>query len=731
MNRRALVRGIQLIVAITAVTFTYLGYRDLHMDKAGGLAGLLAVLSNLKPGWLVLAAVLALQEGVFGGLRIFVLARVLSKDLKARTAIVSEFVLMFCAGVTPGQAGAPPSQVAVLVQGGMRLVDVATASLLTAACTIIFFLTTAVGIFVLHETHHFVVADGTRIGLLLGASVGVFGAGLVALILCAAYPPLLKGVVRALGVPAGALVRLVLHGLARVARTRSWAEGQLAHPGQGRARLVHSVDEFHEGFRVYMRRGKRAYALAQLLTFGFFCSRFAVAYFILLALGLPTTPQTFVTIGPPLVQVVLVQALINFALYLSPTPGASGFAEATSTALMAPWVSGRLQPPVHRPLAHPRALRLHVRGRRVRVPLPRHRRAGGAREGGEEGRGGAARPGGGAGRGRRVSPRRGVRGQSRWRPASSTGETRGPTSATDGTGPRAHRRRDLRLQRMARERRRHRLPRRRLRRGGHPSGSPGNHRSRAGEPSPALFDEFVARVKAGLEAQAREEATWRERTINDRLDAAFGDLEARGIVTAQALGFTLQEGSALIDEMCADRGGGVRGSVFYHRQDLEHALDGEGLMLAFTGYGSDPGAEEAIGREIVHVLQHHGVPVGWNGSARSRIEVEPFVWQKRRTTKAPPAASAAPRRPRSLRLPWRAASARDVVGLPRATRPRPRCRAPARGVGRRPGSCYLGHASPQSTSCPTRRSVHVFRFPGTDVLEERRAQEEARAADAG
>ena len=80
--------------------------------------------------------------------------------------------------------------------------------------------------------------------------------------------------------------------------------------------------------------------MAQLLTFGFFISRFAVAYFILLGLGIPTTPRTFVTVGPPIVQVVLVQALLNFALYLSPTPGASGIAEAGSTALMAPWVTG-------------------------------------------------------------------------------------------------------------------------------------------------------------------------------------------------------------------------------------------------------------------------------------------------------------------------------------------------------------------------------------------------------
>lgn len=48
-------------------------------------------------------------------------------------------------------------------------------------------------------------------------------------------------------------------------------------------------------------------------------------------------------------------------------------------------------------------------------------------------------------------------------------------------------------------------------------------------------------------------------------------------------------------------------------------------MFAFTGYGPDPGAGEAIGREIVHVLKHHGVPVTWDGSAQSRIETGPFV----------------------------------------------------------------------------------------------------------
>ena len=161
-----------------------------------------------------------------------------------------------------------------------------------------------------------------------------------------------------------------------------------------------------------------------------------------------------------------------------------------------------------------------------------------------------------------------------------------------------------------------------------------------GEPSQALLDELTTRALDALEARARDEANWVARTVNDRIDSAFADLDARGIVAAQALGFTVQEGAWLIDRQCGERAGEVRGSVFYHRQDLERGVAGEGLLLAFTGYA---GAAEpaAIGREIVYVLQHHGVPVAWNGKVQSRIEIPPFTWQKRRVTKAPPGAGPA------------------------------------------------------------------------------------------
>ncbi|MCO4761853.1 MAG: flippase-like domain-containing protein [Myxococcales bacterium] len=312
MTRSRLLRGLRIFVGITLVTFGYLIYSAIASKQADLALGL----RDLKPGWLVVAAIFALQEGIWGGTRLFLLGRVLWPEIKLRTAISSEFVLMFAAGVTPAQAGSVPAQVAVLMHSGMRFVHAATAELLVATCTIVFFLGSALTILVMQQTGAMELAGGSKLHALVGLSVVVFGLALTAIVLAALSPGFLKKVIAlVLGRP-----------------LRRWPNLL--------QRILLTVDDFHAGIRLYAQRGKLAYLGAVALTFGFFCSRFAVAYFILLALGIPTEPTSFVTIGPPIVQIVLVQALLNFALYLSPTPGASGIAEAGSTWLMAPWVQG-------------------------------------------------------------------------------------------------------------------------------------------------------------------------------------------------------------------------------------------------------------------------------------------------------------------------------------------------------------------------------------------------------
>jgi uncharacterized protein (TIRG00374 family) len=336
MNRAAIVRGIQLIVAITLATFAYLLYDSIVEKKASLGAGL----ADIHPGWLVLAAVLALQEGLIGGLRAWVLGRVLFPALKLRTAIMSEFVLMFCSGVTPGQTAGPPTQAAVLAHAGMGVANAATTEFVIAACTILFFLTSAVGIFALKAADLFTVAGGAGISVLLGFAVVVYCTSLICLVLGAAYPGILKAMLRLVSRLFAPIWRALLRLAQRSTRLRARAEAALATPGAYTEKLAAGIDDCHEGFAVYIRRGKAAFGLAMLLTVGFFWVRYSVAYLILLGLGLSTVPSSFVTIGPPLFQIILVQSLLNFALYLSPTPGASGVAEAGSNVFMAAWVKG-------------------------------------------------------------------------------------------------------------------------------------------------------------------------------------------------------------------------------------------------------------------------------------------------------------------------------------------------------------------------------------------------------
>lgn len=162
-----------------------------------------------------------------------------------------------------------------------------------------------------------------------------------------------------------------------------------------------------------------------------------------------------------------------------------------------------------------------------------------------------------------------------------------------------------------------------------------------GGPVPELLAELTARAHTAFQAHEKEESSWTGRTVNDQIDDAFEDLNGRGIVAVQNLGFTLQEGAALIDVACSQHRGPVLGSVFYHRQDLEHSMTGQGLSLAFTGY-TNGAPSETIGREIVHVLEHHGVSVSWDGDVERRIVIEPFSWQRRRLTKAPKGRGPAP-----------------------------------------------------------------------------------------
>lgn len=157
-----------------------------------------------------------------------------------------------------------------------------------------------------------------------------------------------------------------------------------------------------------------------------------------------------------------------------------------------------------------------------------------------------------------------------------------------------------------------------------------------GEPHGALVAELDAHARKLLREQRVREAGWSEPTLNDAIDSAFEELNANGIIAMENAGYTMSDGWSDVNEVAGYQDTPPRGAVFYHGQDLERGVAGQGLMLAFGAYESHPSKHEAaslaIAREVCDTLERHGVRTEWNGSLNERIRIPPFEWRKRQWT---------------------------------------------------------------------------------------------------
>lgn len=152
-----------------------------------------------------------------------------------------------------------------------------------------------------------------------------------------------------------------------------------------------------------------------------------------------------------------------------------------------------------------------------------------------------------------------------------------------------------------------------------------------------LFDiDRVSAVAAETFSKKRStEAGWPQTTDCDRLDRVFARLHVLGICALQCTGDSLRDGVRCVGEaldasgVAQDR---YKGFCFFHTQDIDRALDDEGLFLAFGPIDSDSVEDEdeiAIGQTICEALREAGLEPDWNGSGAVRIGLPRFCWQRR------------------------------------------------------------------------------------------------------
>ncbi|MET9557001.1 hypothetical protein [Streptomyces sp. NPDC006645] len=130
--------------------------------------------------------------------------------------------------------------------------------------------------------------------------------------------------------------------------------------------------------------------------------------------------------------------------------------------------------------------------------------------------------------------------------------------------------------------------------------------------------------------RVEEQTGWEGETDPERITAVFAGLDERGIVARE--NFTCCRSCGLA-EIGAERAESdtreVRGFVFFHRQCTEAAAAGAGLSLYYGGFDGSEGTTAAVGREVTAALSSAGLPVKWDGSPGSAIEVTELDWRKR------------------------------------------------------------------------------------------------------
>jgi len=134
-----------------------------------------------------------------------------------------------------------------------------------------------------------------------------------------------------------------------------------------------------------------------------------------------------------------------------------------------------------------------------------------------------------------------------------------------------------------------------------------------------LAARWVAEFREELRAEA---ASWPAVTDYARLQAAFGRLEASGIVVLQGCE-DHWAAKAVLDDRAGDP---PRGIAWFTPPDVWHAID-EGMLEVNVWHPSTANVRpgDALLDEVVEVLASHGLPAHFD---EGRVEVSAY-WQRR------------------------------------------------------------------------------------------------------
>jgi uncharacterized protein (TIRG00374 family) len=305
-------RGLELFALISVIGFVGM------LLYGNNLREFLGAMFSLRWHWVLIGICLASLDWFGGGLRLYVIAKHLKRDVSLKGCFLAGGLTAFAGYVTPAQSGAGPMMIYTLNRYGLPLPQAMITALMALIATVLFFS----------------AAGPTAILLGAGESLGAHGV-LAGISLNDLFRASLGGFVT---IGLVMLLLIVFPGVSRRIALRLVTRFEKRGNQKLAARIENlrgGVDRAHESIMAFFRvRGWLALAAGVGLTGLAFANRLLAGYVVLRMLG----------IHAPFVDVLLLQTFIVFLLYFAPTPGGSGIAELLSAAVMSIYVPRELTP---------------------------------------------------------------------------------------------------------------------------------------------------------------------------------------------------------------------------------------------------------------------------------------------------------------------------------------------------------------------------------------------------
>lgn len=294
-----------------AGTFGVLTVAGLGILFASTVSGeTLVALRGVSVGFILLALGAMVADLLIGAARYQIFLTKIRPGSPFGLPIRADLANRFTGAVTPSQTGGGPAQVFILFRGGIPVPDALSFLAINFLSTLVFFLIaggfTAYGFRA--ELPQGAVALLVRYGFVAFAAMGVF------VFLALLRPDLIAR-------PCAGLA-------ARLRRREGWRRGVR----KACDAVVASLERYRDACTRFVRESPRLLLYSFALTVVLYLNKFTLGYFVLRGLG----------VEADYVEVLAVQALLQFILYVAPSPGASGIAELTTAALMARFMEAHL-----------------------------------------------------------------------------------------------------------------------------------------------------------------------------------------------------------------------------------------------------------------------------------------------------------------------------------------------------------------------------------------------------